>query len=102
MFEDYEDFESDGLKFVSTCLACPEQYDVYDLQTKKQVGYVRLRWGRLRVDYPDVRGHTVYEHSFPDGLQGCFDTDEQRTEHLTKAAKALKEYQAKQELQNLN
>lgn len=101
-YEDYEDFESDGLKFVCTCFACPEQYDVYDIKTKEQVGYVRLRWGRLRVDCPDVGGYTVYEYSFPDGLQGCFDSYEQRTEHLTKIAKVINEYRAKQELQSLD
>ena len=31
-----------NLKFVKTCDACPEQYDVY--QGDKKVAYIRLRW----------------------------------------------------------
>ena len=35
-------FYFENLKFIQTCVGCPEQYDVYD--GKEQVGYVRLRW----------------------------------------------------------
>lgn len=33
----------DGLVFVRTCYACPEQYDVVLQETREQMGYVRLR-----------------------------------------------------------
>lgn len=75
------------LRFELTCGACPEQYDVY--KGDLQVGYVRLRWGGLRCDYPDVGGETVYIHDFDDGYKGCFDSDEERDFHLTEISKAL-------------
>jgi hypothetical protein len=78
-----------GLKFVLTCGACPEQYDVF--YNGKQVGYIRLRWGTLRVDYPDVHGETVYSHSFDDGMKGCFDNESECMYHLTNAAEKLLE-----------
>ena len=74
-------------EFALTCQACPEQYDVF--LEGKQVGYVRLRWGVLRCGYPDVVGEIVYYHEFDDGLQGCFDGDEDRNFHLAEIAKAL-------------
>jgi hypothetical protein len=48
------------LTFVQTCPACPEQYDAVD-ETGQQVGYLRLRHGRFRVDYPHNGGTTIYE-----------------------------------------
>lgn len=51
-------------KFVQTCNACPEQYDVFI--GNKLVGYVRLRWGTLRAYYPDVMGKTVYTAELDD------------------------------------
>jgi hypothetical protein len=78
-----------GLRFELTCGACPEQYDVY--KDENLVGYVRLRWGRLRCDYPDVGGETIYEYCFEedDGFKGCFNSDEERDFHLTEISKAL-------------
>ena len=49
-----------------TCGACPEQYDVFDSEGK-QVGYLRLRHGGFRADYPNCGGDTVYRCSFDDG-----------------------------------
>lgn len=71
-----------GLNFELSCSACPEQYDVYD-NKGNQVGYVRLRWGELRCDYPDVGGETIYQKEFGDNLQGSFDTANQRDKYLT-------------------
>lgn len=76
-----------GLRFELTCGACPEQYGVY--KGEVQVGYVRLRHGRLRCDYPEHGGETIYIHDFDDGLKGCFDSDEERDFHLTETSKAL-------------
>jgi hypothetical protein len=79
--------EGVALLFERTCDACPEQYDVF--LDGKMVGYVRLRWSCLTAESPYVFGDTVYEHEFGEGLQGCFDSDEQRNYHLELIAKAL-------------
>lgn len=55
-----------------TCGACPEQYDAF--LDGKQVGYLRLRHGEFRVDYPECGGETIYRAS-PKG-DGAFDSDE--------------------------
>lgn len=78
------DLDIAGLKLVCTCPACPEQYDVFD--GDMQIGYLRLRHGYFRADYPDHRGETVYE-SNPKG-DGIFDDDE-RLPELTAAVEAL-------------
>lgn len=64
-----------NLRFEQTCGACPEQYDVFD-DEGKQVAYVRLRWGRLRVDVPDCGVETILSHQFDDPWKGCFNLDE--------------------------
>ncbi len=76
-----------GLKFVETCMACPEQYDVF--KDKKQVAYIRLRWGILRVDIPDCGGRVIYKKTFNDGWKGCFDDEKERDKYLNKIAKLL-------------
>lgn len=76
-----------------TCEACPEQYDVEDLDDNdKTVGYIRLRWGHLRCDVPDVGGRTIYSHEFDDGLKGCFDSEEEREIHLNRIKQAIYKY----------
>ncbi len=48
------------LKLTSTF--CPEQYDAYDDQSgMEMVGYLRLRHGHFRVDFPDCGGETIFE-----------------------------------------
>jgi hypothetical protein len=72
-------------RLVKTCGACPEQYDVF-LGTE-QVGYLRLRHGYFRADYPGCGHETVYEaHTRGDG---CFNDDEERDLHLTRAIEAI-------------
>ena len=80
------------LKFVQTCGACPEQYDVF-LQDV-QVGYLRLRHGYFRVDCPglDEKSETVYEHSFDDGYKGLFDDEEEREKFLEIAREKIAEW----------
>lgn len=69
--------------FVMTCEACPEQYDVYNVNDLENiVGYVRLRHGYLRADYPDCGGETIYEADI-DGPGGTFNNEEERIAHLT-------------------
>lgn len=68
-----------------TCGACPEQYDALDEEGKK-VGYLRLRHGSFRVDYPDCGAETIFEAS-PKG-DGCFD-DNERDYYLRFAVDAI-------------
>lgn len=75
--------------FLKTCEACPEQYDVYT-KNGDQVGYVRLRWGTLRVDYPKVGCETIYEYKFEDGMKGGFDDQEERDTYLNQIVDTLK------------
>ena len=51
--------------FLNTCYASPEQYDVYRANGEL-CGYVRLRWGALRADYPNIEGDSIYTKSFND------------------------------------
>jgi hypothetical protein len=68
-----------GLEFRQTSFACPEQYEVFKEET--QVGYVRLRHGMLRVDYPDCGDETIFSHQPPEA-DGGFVDDEQRMFYL--------------------
>lgn len=71
-----------------TCGACPEQYDVFDLENN-QVAYFRLRHGSFNVSVPDVGGECVYS-AYTKG-DGLFEEDE-RMHHLTKAIEAVQTY----------
>lgn len=64
----------DKYTLVQTCGACPEQYDLFDKASGKQVAYFRLRHGTFRVDVPDCGGETIHV-AHPKG-DGCFDDDE--------------------------
>lgn len=77
-------YSKNGLEIKNTSGACPEQYDVF--KDGKQVGYLRLRWGGFRVDYPDAGGETIYEAD-PIG-DGVFDEHE-RLIYLTKAMRSI-------------
>lgn len=88
------DFIINGLKFIGTCGACPEQYDVvYDGLDGITyiVGYVRLRYGYLYCSFPDVGGKKIYEYTFKEnsGWLGTFPTNISRIEHLTKISSAI-------------
>ena len=61
------------IKLVRTSLAMPEQYDAFD-ESGEQVGYLRLRHSRFRVDFPTNGGQTIFEAN-PKG-DGIFDDDE--------------------------
>ena len=78
-----------GLEFICTCGACPEQYDVF--KDGKQVAYVRLRWGHLFCEYPDVFGECIYDYSFGDAFLGHFPDEEERKYHLDKIADKILE-----------
>ena len=74
----------DKIVLEMTCEGCPEQYDAF-LDGKK-VGYLRLRHGYFRVDYPDCGMETIYE-AYPKG-DGIFD-DSERDFYLSKAKDAI-------------
>lgn len=74
----------EGCFLIKTCSACPEQYDVY--KGMRQIGYLRLRHGWFRAEYPECGGETVYEAS-PKG-DGEFEDDE-RDRYLKEAVGAL-------------
>jgi hypothetical protein len=77
----------DGYRLICTCSACPEQYDVFDNTTTEKVGYLRLRGGWFRADYPDCGEETVYEAN-PAG-DGMFDDDAERALYLKQAVQAI-------------
>ncbi|MBD5089122.1 MAG: hypothetical protein HDT30_10005 [Clostridiales bacterium] len=79
-----------GLKFIQTCSASPEQYDVEDCKGK-QVGYVRLRWGQLICEYPDVYGEVIYYSELDNKMLGCFKNKEQREYYLKTIANKILE-----------
>jgi hypothetical protein len=79
-----------GLNFKCTCSSCPEQYDVFD-GNGNIVGYVRLRWGSLRCEYPDVGGEVIYHAGIGNGWNGQFENEEQRKYHLTMIANKILE-----------
>ena len=77
------------LQFKQTCFMCPEQYDVF--LDEKQVAYVRLRWGCLTVEVPDVKGKGILEHNFNEEFKGSF-KDKERELWLKKIEEKILEY----------
>lgn len=78
------------LELRQTCRWAPEQYDVYSTEwgSFKLVGYIRLRHGNFRVDFPYCGGETVYSHSFGGDI-GEFSTQKQRRKYLNIAKKNI-------------
>ncbi len=73
------------IELVETCYVCPEQYDA--LYNGNIIGYLRLRHGYFRVDYPNCGGDTIYEvNTVGDGR---FDNEDERAFHLNKAKEVL-------------
>lgn len=73
-----------SIRLEQTSGACPEQYDAYI--GDRMVGYLRLRHGCFRVDYPDCGGETIFEAS-PHG-DGEF-VDHERDYFLAEAKLAI-------------
>ena len=80
-----------GYNFVCTCLACPEQYDVYS-PSGGLIAYVRLRHGVLTADIggcsmsPHFR---IFEYEFEDPFQGSFTSSAERASYLRKIVVAI-------------
>jgi len=85
---EYPSFEIYGLRFVMTCGACPEQYDVF--HGDEQIGYVRLRHGCLTVAYPHVGGECILQTTDLKG-DGIFADEREREKWLKGAAVFLHE-----------
>lgn len=75
---------TDDITLIETCSACPEQYDAFI--GDKPVGYLRLRHGHFRVDYPQCGGETIYD-AYPYG-DGIFE-DYERYKYLQEAKQAI-------------
>lgn len=75
---------ADEITLVETCGACPEQYDA--MLDGAKVGYLRLRHGYFRVDYPECGGETILEAN-PRG-DGMFE-DGERAFYLDAAKTAI-------------
>lgn len=52
-----------GLTFILTSVGCPEQYEIF--KDENQVGYVRIRSGWFRIDYP--------KHKYEKGSKTIFE-----------------------------
>ena len=83
-------FECRNYRFVQTCSACPEQYDVFD-ENNKQVAYIRLRWGCLYAECPDIGGTEIYSAGIGNDA-GCFRTETERKIHLRRIADRIDFY----------
>jgi len=73
-----------------SCFMCPEQWDVFSNFFDK-VGYIRLRHGEFRVDYPDCGGKTLISENIGFYGDGAFINEEIRNVYLLKAVKAIDE-----------
>lgn len=78
-----------GYKFVQTCCACPEQYDVFDIDGEK-VAYVHLSHGVIYAECPGYGGEIVYASANFIG-DGCFSRESERIKHLTNIVMAIHE-----------
>ena len=75
------------IRLVSTCNACPEQYDAY--LGAELVGFLRLRWGAFTVTCPDPGGIQVYHREMGNSFQGLFHNTKQRKKELKKARNSI-------------
>lgn len=80
-------YEIGNYRFVQTCPVSPEQYDVYG-QDGVQAAYIRLRWGTVRCEVPDVRGEEICRETGYDDA-GCFPDDVERFKFLERVAYLL-------------
>jgi len=80
-----------GLDFRETSCACPEQYDVYDMDSNL-VGCVRLRRSHLTAQYPSNDGDLVYEIHFDadDHNDGRFCSESERSKYLSDIAYVIR------------
>lgn len=77
--------EIKGLYFENCGTCCPEQYDVWD-ENENLVGYVRLRFGHLTCEYPEVGGEEIYHTRVGDEWCGELESEAQRKVYLSEIA----------------
>lgn len=87
------DYVIQDLNFIGTCGSCPEQYDVVN-SDGYYVGYLRLRGGLFKVQFPNADGVNLFMDLFIDrfggnNLKGCFDSEEERIDYLEIAATCI-------------
>ena len=63
------------IRFLCTCTASPEQYDV--MSGKTEIGFIRLRWGIVYCEIP-FAGERVYTENMDNSLQGSFNSEHER------------------------
>lgn len=80
-----------GYDFICTCVVCPEQYDVFG--NGKQVGYVRLRYGVLTLDYPNINGKEIYRFLYDNEWLGSFMSEEDRDFQFSVMSRIIEEYE---------
>ncbi len=63
-------------RFVSICNGCPEDYNI--LLSGRVVGYLRIRWGVVKIYFGRESSQLViYQKTFQgDPWKGCFEGDE--------------------------
>lgn len=77
--------QTEEIELKQTCGESPEQYDAF--YKGEQVGYLRLRHGEFRVDYPDCGDETIF---YSEEMQGDGNfKDDERDEFLLKAKQAI-------------
>ena len=82
-----EERQIDEFKVKCTCGACPEQYSIFDINGN-ECGYLRLRHGVFRVDYPTCGGEVLFD-AFPRG-DGLFDNEKERDTYMLLALDAIR------------
>jgi len=81
---------------VKTCDACPEQYDAFG-PSGKQIGYIRVRWGRCAAWCPDAGSDDeVYAVELKSGWWN-FGSNKERKKHLRRAKAAIADWASDEE-----
>lgn len=102
MFDDdsqLKEYEVGEFVFKKFSSFCPEQWHIY--RDNEIIGYIRTRWGDVRVDYYKT-GYEDYKQDFSwdkvdvivdknSGGFGTFDTDEERITLFNQVAMILSE-----------
>lgn len=85
-----------NIKWRNTGTVCPEQWEGYE--DGKCVGYLRLRFGHLKVCLYDgeTMGDTVLEMSYGHEFEGSFVDEESRRAALTLASYAIQAHRFQQ------
>lgn len=84
----------EGLIFVCTCGACPEQYDVKD-RFGNTLATVRLRWGNLTAEC--VACGLLYDADYGGDYTDCFADQADRMKYLTEIARAINSHLGKED-----